>query len=270
MKIRLYNLFLASSLLIYISADCFAVVCMPTSSLIQNWSNTGPVGSDGKVHVTFDFIDSSGNFMTPDANVLASANAAIAEWNALSGTTNVQFDPLPSGQAATAADLQIELVTDGSDSGCAKYTPADSRIHYASTFIQSATGSNDTGRLILAHELGHTLGLDDMGTAPLAPTIMNNPSNPLPGACTSPNIQTTHVQQSDANQVPSCSSTARAYMKQMDQRLNMTQRIDGSNPQTFTTPPPPQTCVYTYYTVKYFVNGQYDSSQDFVESVSCY
>lgn len=60
-----------------LSSLLHAQQCLPSSTLIQNWANSTPPGTDGLTHTTYDFIDSSGILMTPDAATLASVTTAI-------------------------------------------------------------------------------------------------------------------------------------------------------------------------------------------------
>lgn len=104
--------------------------------------------------------------------------------------------------------MQIQLTTDssGNTGGCASYSSVTGRIYYGATFQQAANNGN--GTTIMSHELGHSLGLADGGTSPNPPSIMNNPSNSPPAACTNPVVPTTTVQQSDAAAIPSCTKQA--------------------------------------------------------------
>ena len=90
------------------SSTMYCQSCSSDDVLAENASSTNPPGGDGRTHVTYSFVDSSGNIVTPSANVSSAFNNAIAAWNALSSATGVQFSAAPPG---TEADLQIQQTT---------------------------------------------------------------------------------------------------------------------------------------------------------------
>jgi len=250
---------------VWILLECHSVAatCMAAATAAQNSASINPAGSDGIVHVTYAFVDSSGNAMTPDTNVAAAFAAATQEWNGFTSTTNVAFNPLATQLPVSSANIQIQLTSNTQNNGgCASYNPSTSRLYYGSTF-QSAASSLSTGTLILAHELGHSLGLDDAGTNPSPPSIMNNPSNALPGGCTAPQVPTTQVQKSDASTATLCTSRGRVYL----QHDGVTSSIINTDPLTFTTGSP--ACSYTYETVNFYVDGVYSGSEDFIAAAFC-
>lgn len=247
--------------------------CQPVSSLLLNPANTNQPGRDGITHTTYSFVDSNGNATTPDPNVAAAFNNAVGQWNALKGTSKVEFDPLPDGQSVP--DIQIRFTSDKAldgvgaqvTGGCASYRPATGRIAFGETFLQAAQ-STTTGAVILAHELGHALGLDEGGPNPNPPSIMNNPSNPPPGACTSPVVKSTTVQPTDASAIPACSQQARYERARENARARITTRYIYT-PLDYYLSVPICRYTYTYYTEDYYVNGQYDSSGEYINGVVC-
>jgi hypothetical protein len=76
---------------------CFGLIsataqtCIPAGNAAQNAAGINPTGTDGNVHVTYDFVDGNGNVMTPDPNVAAAVAGAINQWNGVSATSHVQF-----------------------------------------------------------------------------------------------------------------------------------------------------------------------------------
>jgi hypothetical protein len=91
---------------------------------------------------------------------------------------------------------------------CAAYDPNDDRVHYNSGFEQRAQNSSDDGATVIAHELGHFLGLDEGGTAPSQATIMNNPVVDPTTTCPSATVPTKTVQSSDATKAHQCTNNA--------------------------------------------------------------
>jgi len=241
--------------------------CIDHTSLLENSSDTQPVGTDGIVHTTYAFVDSSGNSVTPDPTVAAAMASAAAEWNGQKGTSNIELDPLPAGQAVSSANIQVKATTDasGATGGCAAYSPSTSRISYGQTFLQAAQ-SLSVGTTILAHELGHALGLADGGTNPSPPSIMNNPSNALPGACTSPQVPTSTVQSNDASEVAVCRVAARNSLAIQNQREGITTSPNNDPTPVYTFHP---TCTYIYSTEYFYVDGELDSTEPYVSSYTC-
>ena len=227
---------------------------------------TNPQGTDAVVHVTYGFEDSNGNLITPAPNVAAAVNAAVQQWNSFTSSTNVHFDPAPASNVIQP-DITFASVTDAQAKGCTASFPNGNDIAYGPLFTQAATNQS-VGTTIMAHELGHLLGLDDAGIKPTVPSIMNNPSNaPPPAACTNPVFVTGSVQASDASQVPKCKVAVRSYRVvtlKKTQSTDMTQPVPWRG-QAQTTP---LTCTgnYTYNTVNFYVDGQFDSSMDFVSA----
>lgn len=239
--------------------------CSPGANLVQNAANMTPTGSDGLTHVTYNFVDSSGNVASPESGVSSAALSAISEWNALSSVTHVQFDAAPAGQAA---GVKFQVSTDSQAGDCAEYSSAYGAVYYGPTFLQAvASGSATT---IFAHELGHALGLADGGTNPNPPSIMNNPSNTtLPAACTTPVIPTTTVQQSDAAYVPTCTRAAQVYSRQLLSKAHVTNTL-GAPFTLMTAQNNGESCTYEYSTLNFYVDGNFDSSEQVLTDVDCY
>ena len=150
--------------------------------------------------------------------------------------------------------------------GCASYKPASSRVYYGETFMKAAQVLS-TGTTILAHELGHALGLLDGGTNPNPPSIMNNPSNSLPGGCTAPVVPTTTVQSGDATTIPVCTRAARTKLNLQNANEHRAVQYNTTTPYSYYTYTP--VCTYTYYTENFYVDGEFDSSSQYLYGVSC-
>lgn len=218
-------------------------------------------GADGYIHITYSVDDQS--FATEVAS-------AADMWNAVSGTTRVKFDPAPVG---TKVDLPITFDSAGAvTGGCAAYVPSKMSVMYGSQWKTSLTPA-----AVIAHELGHFLGLADAGVAPSSPTIMNNISSA--DNCWFPPSTTTTPQTVDAVTSPMCRALSQHYLKE----LQKTQAVFDAQRARSTVsswiyppyPPPPYVssqpwyCMYTYSTVNFYVDGQYDSSEQFVDGVTC-
>lgn len=231
------------------------------------------------MHLTYDFRDQNGNAMTPDPVTQASAITAVAEWNSFKGTTGVQIDPSPAMSGSyTPSTLQgaihFQITSDNSTAGpaggCASAEVPAQTIHYNSTFQLAASNHPSIGAFILAHEIGHILGLNDVGTNnPGYSTIMNNPvPAQLPAACLNPNVPTTTVQQGDATKMSACPNGAKMYQRQQlrsiqtDSTPVVTSSVSSSNSYP--------NCSYTYATVYFYVDGELDSAALYPVSVFCH
>lgn len=185
-----------------IQGSITAQICIPKSDIAGELKNRAPA-DDGKIHVTYSFND---------PNISATAKKAIEnafrQWNNKSDTTKVFFDPAPPG---VLGDIEFKSSRDVRETGgCAGYKPDTSRVYYSPDWEKRAANSESAGATVIAHELGHYLGLKDAGTNPPAPTIMNNPIL-VEGinTCLNGIVQTTTVQDSDATKSNGCITAVR-------------------------------------------------------------
>ena len=176
--------------------------CIPASNISEILRIRAPNPSDGKIHITYSFSES--NLSTTSK---AAFDNAIGQWNSKSGSTGVFFDPAPAG---SSGDVEFKRSTDPADTGgCAAYRPATTRVYYGAEWETRAANVTD-GATVIAHELGHFLGLDEAGVNPANPTIMNNPVVPPGGnPCLNGTVTTKTVQASDATKSGSCITAAR-------------------------------------------------------------
>jgi hypothetical protein len=157
---------------------------------------------DGLIHITYSISD-------PDisADEKKAIESAIGQWNALKSSTGVVFDPAPAGRSG---DLEFTPSTDTDlTGGCAGYDPGTKRVNYSPEWEQRANSSFDRGATVIAHEIGHVLGLDDAGTNPPNPTIMNNPVAGPTTTCQNATVPTTTVQAGDGKAAGACIKKAR-------------------------------------------------------------
>ncbi|MGZ8845613.1 MAG: hypothetical protein ACXW3C_04035, partial [Pyrinomonadaceae bacterium] len=124
---------------------------------------------DGNYHITYSFAAG-----TPDAVKQAAADA-FGQWNALTGTTKVVFE---EAQPGATGFIEFQQSDDPSNNGgCAAFRKSSDRVFFSSGFASGA-GQNLLNQMsaavIIAHELGHFLGLGEAGLDPATPTIMNN------------------------------------------------------------------------------------------------
>jgi hypothetical protein len=218
--------------------------------------------------LTYGFADSSGNAVSSeDPATTTAVVAAINEWNAFSSTTKVTFDFAPAG---TSPDIQVKPSSDTADTGgCAAFKPSLGRLYYSPTFVTAAAKPN-IGQLIVAHELGHALGLADAGVAPSPPSIMNNPVS-APDACVNPIVSTTQVQQTDASATVGCRQQGKNEYYKIKQMEHETMSVSPLGPsfEGKLTPQAVIWCTYEYGTINFYVDGVYDSSEMYLVSVSC-
>lgn len=161
--------------------------------------------SDGKTHVKYRFRDENGNAITPDASMTTAMQQGAQRWNAQSGTTKVVFE------AAGPNDYADIIVIPSSDpnksGGCGGMDTLLGYLYYDPSLVTAAQSSTANAATVIAHELGHYLGLDDAGANPNPPTIMNNPG---PGmSCTNFTVPTTSPTSSDATKAAQCTQAAR-------------------------------------------------------------
>jgi hypothetical protein len=176
--------------------------CLTASNISGILLNRATNPTDGKIHVTYSFSEAS----VPNTTKSAIENA-IGQWNSKSGSTGVVFDPAPAG---TSGDLEFKRSDNSDDTGgCAAYRPASARVFYGADWETRAANAA-AGATVIAHELGHYLGLGEAGENPSNPTIMNNPVV-IPGqnTCINGTVPTTTVQASDATKSGSCLAAAR-------------------------------------------------------------
>ena len=179
-----------------------AQTCVEASHVPGELKNRAPA-ADGKIHVTYSF--NNPNISATAKKAIANA---IAQWNNKSGTTKVVFEPAAPG---AFGDLEFKPSTNVNDTGgCAGYSPTTGRVYYSPDWETRAANSESGGATVIAHELGHYLGLDEAGSNPNTPTIMNNPVV-VPGVntCINGTVPTTTVQDSDAVKSSTCLTAVR-------------------------------------------------------------
>jgi len=202
-----YNLTLAVIISVFvfgliIHQSISAQNCVDSSLVPSELKNRAPA-ADGKIHVTYSFNNSN-----ISATAKKAIENAIAQWNNKSGTTGVVFEQAPQG---SSGDIEFKPSTNVSETGgCAGYKPSTGRVYYSPDWETRAANSESRGATVIAHELGHYLGLDEAGTNPSTPTIMNNPVV-VPGtnACIDGTVSTPTVQDSDAVKSSTCITAAR-------------------------------------------------------------
>jgi hypothetical protein len=201
--------------------------CIPASGISGILLNRAPSPTDGKIHITYSFSEAS----VPDTSKSAIQNA-IGQWNSKSGSTGVFFDPSPAG---SSGDLEFKRSDNPDDTGgCAAYRPSSARVFYGTDW-ETRAGNQTAGATVVAHELGHYLGLDEAGVNPSNSTIMNNPAV-VPGVntCINGTVPTTTVQPSDATKSGSCIAAARPTPTPLPSPT--------PSPLAGTCPPPPLKC----------------------------
>ena len=201
-KILLFSSIGASLVVLYVIANA---QCMPTSELAGNRIGMMVPDSNGIIHAKYSFVDAFGNATTPPQSVLNSVTNAVQQWNGRTSTTQVVFEPAAAGEHA-----DIQFIPDQSPEVglCAAYDPGDDRVHYNAGFQQRAQNSSSDGATVIAHELGHFLGLDEAGANPSDPSIMNNPVVGPNTTCASATVPTTHVLDNDATKAHQCTDNA--------------------------------------------------------------
>jgi hypothetical protein len=172
--------------------------CLPTSEVAGELKNRQP-GLDGKIHVTYSFNDPNMSQASKDSIV-----NALTQWNNVSGSTTVAFSEASPG---TFSDLEFKPSTNTNETGgCAGYGHAAGRVYYSPEWEQRAQNSATAGATVIAHEIGHYLGLAEAGVNPSPPTIMNNPSS---GTCQTATVPTTTVLAADGTKAGGCITAAR-------------------------------------------------------------
>ena len=188
-------------IILAITISISALDCIPTSDFSSALLNREPQG-DGKIHITYNLSDPS----IPQSAKAAIENA-VAQWNSQSGSTGVFIEPAPQGQSG---DVEFKNSTNLDDTGlCAGYKPSTQRIYYNPDWESRAANSVSAGATVIAHELGHFLGLDEGGVNPSQATIMNNPTVTPGTTCQNASVPTTTVQMNDATKSGSCIADVR-------------------------------------------------------------
>ncbi|MCU1265870.1 MAG: hypothetical protein JWM21_2188 [Acidobacteria bacterium] len=206
-KTTRYNVLLAGFVLMLGTvAIVVAQQCMQSSDL--NDLRIGKIvpDSNGVIHVSYRFVDANGSPTTPSDAVNDSLANAISQWNALTSTTHVVFEPPSANSSAT---IEFKPTTNPDDTGlCAAYHPSNDRVFYNLGFVQRAQNSVADAATVFAHELGHFLGMDEAGTNPSQATIMNNPVVGPTTTCPSASVPTTTVQSGDATKAFECTNSS--------------------------------------------------------------
>lgn len=191
------------SLLLALAPVASAQQCLPDPSS-QSIGSLQP-GEDGKIHVKYRFKDENGNAITPDASMTAAMDQAAGRWNTRTGTTNVVFEA--AGPNDYADLIVIPTSDQNKNLGCAAVDPLFGYIYYDPALVTAAQANVADAGTVLAHELGHFLGLGDAGVNPNPPTIMNNPG---PGmSCTNFSVPSTTPTLGDATKAAECAQAAR-------------------------------------------------------------
>lgn len=194
-----------AALLVSLFGVCLGAILIVEAQQCRNGTLSNELrnraaGADGKIHVTYSFNDPN-----ISSQARAAIQNAISQWNSQSNSTRVVFEQAQPGQFG---DLDF-TPSDNTDNtgGCAGYNPDTARVYYSPAWQQRAQTSASSGATVIAHEIGHYLGLDEAGINPSQPTIMNNlaPS----ASCQSGTVPTTTVQPNDATKAGSCISQVR-------------------------------------------------------------
>ena len=106
---------------------------------------------------------------------------------------------------STPVDLEFAPSTNRNLTGiCAGYSSVTGRVYYHSDWSQRAVGNVAAGATVMAHEIGHYLGMGDAGTDPQTPSIMNNPLGGPDTTCQNAVVRTTTVQNTDGTASNNC------------------------------------------------------------------
>jgi hypothetical protein len=175
--------------------------CLNSSNISPELKTKQP-DANGIIHVTYSFNDP--NISAAEKKAILNA---IGQWNAFSGTTHVTFEPV---QGTDSANIDFKQSDDATQtSGCAAFKPLNGRVYYSPGWQQRAQNNEAAGATVIAHELGHYLGLDEGGTNPSPPTIMNNPVGGPNTTCENATVPTTSVLASDAAKAGNCITQVR-------------------------------------------------------------
>lgn len=251
--------------------------CLSTESITNNAADVLPPGQDGYVHIPYAFVDDNGNFYTPTDSIARAVQTAVDQWNlpANKAMTGIELDPLPADSPASRALISFALGNDDQSGNCTKANTIAGKIYYNVLEQQAADSHPGYSAFAFKHEIGHMLGLTDASGNPTTPTVMNVPTNALPSACTTPNVPTMDVTTNDTSTIPACMAKGRTVLAANG---GGSFSVDNTNvyptSETFGYPYPGSSatysCIYYTSTVNFYVDGQYDSSQDFITQVNCY
>jgi hypothetical protein len=158
-------------------------------------------GADGKIHITYGFAEA------PSEAVKNSVSTGFSQWNGVSGATKVVFEAAVPG---ALPDLEFKSSDSANKTGgCAGYRQATDRVYYSPGFQQAAQASTSAGATMIAHEIGHFLGMDEAGSNPSTPTIMNNGSGSVSCLDSAQNVTTKAVLPIDGTAAGGCVQQAR-------------------------------------------------------------
>jgi hypothetical protein len=140
--------------------------------------NLGTKGSDGLVHITYAFTDSSGNAIT-NPTMQAVFDAAFSGWNGYSSVTGVKYDPASTG---TPPDLSITGDNKSND-GCLGSDSGSLNLSYGSNWLARFSDPNNVPSSIIGveHEIGHIFGMVD-NIPSIGTSLMNKASSCASGS----------------------------------------------------------------------------------------
>jgi hypothetical protein len=176
--------FLRHELSVLVTVLCFCSVsvasvnaqCLPNDQLVKASIAKLPISSsDNLRHATYRFVDEQGREITPSEAVITAVQRGTQQWNDQRDKTGVVFEPAAPGQPATINITRRSSDSDPQlgDGKCAAMNVKKSLLNYGPNFERRAQKKKGAA-FIIAHELGHALGLSDQGVNPFPPTVMNN------------------------------------------------------------------------------------------------
>lgn len=122
-----YAAILVSFVLLGMIGISIAQQCMQSTKLNALRIGTMVPDQNGVIHVTYAFVDASGNPATPPTAVESAVTKAVQQWNNFTSTTHVKFEP---AAANTSATIQFKPSTDPNLTG---YAPVITLTTTAST-----------------------------------------------------------------------------------------------------------------------------------------